>query len=68
MALVKTKIPTISTLKIKLDTKKRVIELRGEKFKVTEDVSNVLELLISEINVLTALFENINEFGEIGES
>ena len=68
MALVKTKIPTVSTLKIKLDTKKREIELKGEKYKVTEDVTKVVELLMTEINVLTALFENMNEFSELGQS
>ena len=50
MALLKAKIPTISTLKIKLDTSKRIIELRGQKYKVTKDVSNVMEILITDLD------------------
>ena len=68
MALLKAKIPTISTLKIKLDTSKRIIELRGQKYKVTKDVSNVMEILITEINVLTSLFETVTHSSQIGES
>ena len=68
MALLKTKIPMIELRKIKLDTLKKEIEIEGKKFRVDKEVNEVISLLITEVNVLSTIYDALFETDKIGKS
>ena len=68
MALIQTKVPNLQMLSIKLDTKKRELEAKGVKHTLNKDVSDVISMLIDEINTLNTFYEAFAEANRIGQS
>ena len=68
MALIETKVPSLEMMIIKLDTAKKVLEVRGRKHNLNKGVTDVISMLIDEVNTLNAFYEAFAETNKIGRS
>ena len=68
MALIETQVPSLRMTKVKLDTEKKILEVLGEKHKLNREVSDVISLLMDEINSLNTIYTVFAETNKMGKS